>query len=306
MADDRRAGGDHLPVLQGIELKINRFGVALSILATAAVTLSACGSDNNASGGSATTRGSSANVSCGGKPTLKASGSTAQENAMTCFVEAFERACPRQSLTYTGNGSGAGISEFTGGQTDFDGSDSPLSKDEYAKAERRCGSPAWNLPMVFGPIAIAYNVNGLTSLNLDAPSAAKIFNGGITTWNDPAIQPLNSGIALPAKPIRVVFRSDESGTSDNFQRCLDTASGGAWGKGAGKTFNGGVAGQRRRRRGREERRRVDHLRRMVCSRPGATPEHSQGRHVGRSRPGSDQRGFGGEDDFRCLGTRGGQ
>lgn len=159
---------------------------------------------------------------------------------MTRFVEAFERACPGQSLTYTGNGSGAGVSEFTGGQTDFGGSDSPLSKDEYAKAERRCGSPAWNLPMVFGPIAIAYNVNGLTSLNLDAPTAAKIFNGGITTWNDPAIQALNSGISLPAKPIRVVFRSDESGTSDNFQRYLDTASGGAWGKGAGKTFNGGV------------------------------------------------------------------
>ena len=37
-----------------------------------------------------------------------------------------------------------------------------------------------------------------------------------------------------------MFRSDESGTTDNFQRYLDTASNGAWGKGAGKTFNGGV------------------------------------------------------------------
>jgi phosphate transport system substrate-binding protein len=37
-----------------------------------------------------------------------------------------------------------------------------------------------------------------------------------------------------------VFRSDESGTTDNFQKYLDTASNGAWGKGAGKTFNGGV------------------------------------------------------------------
>ena len=37
-----------------------------------------------------------------------------------------------------------------------------------------------------------------------------------------------------------MFRSDESGTTDNFQKYLDAASDGAWGKGAGKTFNGGV------------------------------------------------------------------
>ena len=159
---------------------------------------------------------------------------------MTRFAKAFEQACPGQSLNYTPNGSGAGISEFIGNQTDFGGSDSPLSKDEYTKAEQRCGSPVWNLPAVFGPIAIAYNVNGLTSLNLDGATAAKIFNGGITNWNDPAILALNSGVTLPAEPVRVVFRSDESGTSDNFQRYLDTASNGAWGKGAGKKFNGGV------------------------------------------------------------------
>ena len=94
--------------------------------------------------------------------------------------------------------------------------------------------------MVFGPIAITYNVNGVTSLNLDGPTAAKIFNGAVTTWNDPAIAALNPGVALPAEPIRVIFRSDESGTSDNFQKYLDTASGGVWGKGAGKTFKGGV------------------------------------------------------------------
>ncbi len=107
---------------------------------------------------------------------------------MTRFVKAFEQACPGQSLNYTANGSGAGISEFIGRQTDFGGSDSPLSKDEYDKADQRCGSPAWNLPMVFGPIAITYNVNGLTSLNLDGPTAAKIFNGGITSWKIPRSQ----------------------------------------------------------------------------------------------------------------------
>ncbi len=203
--------------------------------------MSACGGDNNATGKSAASGTPSVKVTCGGKPTLKASGSTAQANAMTRFIKAFEQACPGQSLNYTPNGSGAGISEFAGNQTDFGGSDSPLNKAEYTNAEQRCGgSPVWNLPVVFGPIAIAFNVNGVTSLNLNGPIAARIFNGGITTWNDPAIQAVNPGVDLTAEPIRVVFRNDESGTTDNFQRYLDTASNGTWGKGAGKTFNGGV------------------------------------------------------------------
>ncbi len=218
-------------------MKFNRFSAALCVLATGALALSGCGSDNKASSPSGS---SGANVSCGGKQTLKASGSTAQQNAMTRFANAFEQACPGQTLNYTPNGSGAGISEFTGNQTDFGGSDSELLPPEYDAAAQRCGSPAWNLPVVFGPIAITYNVNGVTSLNLDGPTAAKIFNGAVAAWNDPAIAALNPGVALPTEPIRVIFRSDESGTSDNFQKYLDTASGGAWGKGAGKTFKGGV------------------------------------------------------------------
>lgn len=159
---------------------------------------------------------------------------------MTRFVRTFEHSCPGQSLNYTANGSGAGISEFFSNQTDFAGSDSPLGKGEYARGQQRCGSPVWNLPVVFGPIAIAYNVKGVSSLILDGPTAARVFNGGITSWNDPAIAALNPGVALPAEPVHVVFRSDESGTSDNFQRYLDTAGGDAWGKGAGKVFNSGA------------------------------------------------------------------
>ena len=225
-------------------MKLNRFGAALGVLAAGSLVLSACGSNNNSSTSSPTSGAASASqVSCGGKKTLKASGSTAQANAMTRFVNAFEQACPGQTLNYTPNGSGAGISEFTGNQTDFGGSDSPLNqaKGEYDAAQKRCGgNPAWNLPTVFGPIAVTYNVTGVSSLNLDGPTAAKIFNGAITKWDDPAIKNLNPNANIPSTPIHVVFRSDQSGTTDNFQQYLDVASDGAWGKGAGKTFNGGV------------------------------------------------------------------
>jgi phosphate transport system substrate-binding protein len=92
-------------------------------------------------------------VDCGGKQSLKASGSTAQANAMPLFVTAYQKACPGQTLTYTSNGSGAGVSEFLGNQPDFGGSDSPLSQQrgEYAAAKARCGSDAWNLPSCSGP-----------------------------------------------------------------------------------------------------------------------------------------------------------
>lgn len=219
---------------------LKRSSAVLSVLAAAVLMLSGCGSDKKTSAPTGSTGAPPANVSCGGKKTLKASGSTAQANAMTRFVKAYEQACPGQTLAYTSNGSGAGVSQFLAGQTDFGGSDSPMAPQEYAAAQQRCGSPAWDLPVVFGPLGITYNVNGLTALTLDGPTAAKIFNGAITSWNDASIQALNSGVSLPAEPIRVVFRSDLSGTTDNFQKYLDTAANGAWGKGAGKKFNGGV------------------------------------------------------------------
>jgi phosphate transport system substrate-binding protein len=234
------AGVDRHIVPEGIRLRVKRFGAALSILTIGLLILAACGGNNNATGGKGTSSTFPVKVTCGGTQTLKASGSTAQENAMSRFVKAFEQACPGQSVNYTPNGSGAGIGEFIGNQTDFGASDSPLNRGEEAQASQRCGSPAWDLPMVFGPIAVAYNVNGVTSLNLNGPVTAQIFNGQITMWNDAAIGLLNLGVKLPNEPIRVVFRSDDSGTTDNFQKYLDTVSAGTWGFPAGKKFNGGV------------------------------------------------------------------
>jgi phosphate transport system substrate-binding protein len=219
------------------------FGATVSVAAIATLTLSACGSDNNTTSSSGSSGAGGSSAACDGKKSLKASGSSAQANAMTRFVTAYEAACPGFTVNYTSSGSGAGVSEFIGGQTDFGGTDSPLNPDkgEVEKAKTRCGgSDAWNLPMVFGPIAITYNVSGVDGIALDGPTAAKIFNGTVKTWDAPEIAALNQDKTLPAQPIVVIFRSDESGTTDNFQKYLDAASDGAWGKGAGKTFNGGV------------------------------------------------------------------
>ena len=215
-------------------MKHARSAVPMSLLAAAALVLSGC---SNAHATLAYAAG--AKVDCGGKQTLIASGSTAQANAMTKFVDAYHRACSGQTLDYTANGSGAGISEFLSGKTDLGGSDIPLAGDQYAAAKQRCGgADAWNLPVVFGPLAITYNLGSVDSLVLDAPTLAKIFNGTITRWDDPALTAFNT--SMPAEDIRVVYRSDASGTTDNFQSYLQAASGGAWKQGTGKSFNGGV------------------------------------------------------------------
>ena len=104
----------------------------------------------------------------------------------------------------------------------------------------------------------------LTTLVLDAPTLAKIFNGSITRWDDPAITALNT--SMPPENIHVVYREDPSGTTAHFQAYLQAASGGAWDKGTGKIFTGGVGtgahGQPRHLGGSEEHRGRDQLQRI--------------------------------------------
>lgn len=223
-------------------MKLKRHGVAPALVATAALVLAACGSDPNVGGG-AGGPSAGAPVNCGGKTNLNGEGSSAQKNAIDVFVQAYQQRCSGQNVAYNPTGSGAGVKQFTAGLVDFGGTDSPLSEStgEVAAAEQRCqGNPAWHIPLVFGPVALAYNVDGVDNLTLNGETAAKIFNGQIKTWNDPALTALNPGVNLPATPIQVIFRSDESGTTDNFQLYLQAASKSAWSQGAGKSFRGGV------------------------------------------------------------------
>jgi phosphate transport system substrate-binding protein len=93
---------------------------------------------------------------------------------------------------------------------------------------------------VFGPVALGYNLPGVDKLVLNGDLLAKIFTGAISTWNDPAIAALNSGASLPDTKITPIYRSDSSGTTDNFQKYLGVAAPQTWTKGAGKEFQGGA------------------------------------------------------------------
>jgi phosphate transport system substrate-binding protein len=234
-----------------------------ALAAMASLSLVACGSDPGATAAPGSSSGSSsggANASgltCpGGK--LNAEGSSAQANAITEAIADYGSACNDAStIEYNPTGSGAGIKSFYNGLVDFAGSDSALKSVavdgvvEADKAKERCGgNPAWNIPMVVGPIAFAYNVDGVDKLTMNAEVLAKIFNGTIKTWNDPAIAKINPGVTLPGAPITVFFRSDESGTTENATKFLAAAGNKAWtkepakawtGTGEGKNKSSGVA-----------------------------------------------------------------
>ena len=121
---------------------MTNFGKAIGVAASAAaiLALSACGSDKNATTASSTASGtgsSSAAADCGGKNTLSAEGSTAQQNAIAVFNQVWGQKCAGKNLSYNPTGSGAGVNQFIAGQVDFAGSDSPLSKDQPAEARAR-------------------------------------------------------------------------------------------------------------------------------------------------------------------------
>jgi phosphate transport system substrate-binding protein len=232
---------------------------ALAALATLGLT--ACGSDpTTASQPAGDEPGSSANASGLACPEgkISAEGSSAQNNAIIEVIAAYNAQCgDKATIEYNPTGSGAGIKSFYNGLVDFAGSDSVLKTEEKDgvveadKASERCqNNPAWNLPMVVGPIAFAYNIDGVDNLVLNAEVLAEIFNGTIKTWNDPKIAKLNSEAQLPSESITVFFRSDESGTTENATKFLSEAGNGAWkgepakawtGTGEGKNKSSGVA-----------------------------------------------------------------
>ena len=203
---------------------------AIAVSSTVLVACSNDDSDTTTDASGAATASTEAAMSTDGlsgtSGELVGEGASSQQNAMDEFGIAFNDATGGDAyLSYTASGSGAGISAFINGTVDFAGSDSALKDDEQEQANERCGgNEAWNLPSVIGPVAIAYNLEGVDELNLSVETIAAIFKGEITTWNDPAIAAENEGTDLPDTPIQVVYRSDESGTSANFQRFLAAAT----------------------------------------------------------------------------------
>ncbi|MEU3494656.1 phosphate ABC transporter substrate-binding protein PstS [Kitasatospora cineracea] len=220
---------------------------ALAIGAVALVStlsLSACGTDDNtgksSSGASASGGATTAKIACADKGgQLLGAGSTAQSPAIDVWKAAYSAACSSATLTYSGGGSGAGVTQFNQGKIAFAGSDSALKPAEVDASKAVCtGGQAVDLPMVAGLVSIVFNVDGVDKLVVDGPTLAKIFDSQITKWNDPAITALNPGVTLPDAPIQAIHRSEDSGTTANLTGYLAKAGGGNWKYPAAKAWAG--------------------------------------------------------------------
>jgi phosphate transport system substrate-binding protein len=200
-------------------------------VAALALALTACG--GNSDSGSDSGSGGGVDSSLSG--TLNGGGSSAQQSAQAAWTAGIQAQASGVTINYDPVGSGTGRTNFISKAYDFAGSDSALSTDSSAgtsevdQAKARCGgTPAVEVPVYVSPIAVIFNLKGVTDLKLDSETVAKIFNGSITKWNDPAIAGLNDGVTLPDTAITTVHRSDDSGTTANFTDYLSKTSNGAW------------------------------------------------------------------------------
>jgi phosphate transport system substrate-binding protein len=169
----------------------------------------------------------------------------------------------KHSFVYTSTGSGTGKNNSDNRIGDFWFSDSA-----HTGANKR--ATIFHAPIVAAPIAVLVNLPAKKDIYLSSETIAKIFAGQITKWNDPAIvadnnrsvktvtyrknsagnvaldksgKPiiLRSGTkniiyTLPNKPIKVVFRSDTSGTTNNFTRFMNGVAPTVWNKPANDAF----------------------------------------------------------------------
>ncbi len=141
-------------------------------------------------------------------------------------------------LGYSGGGSGAGVTNFSGTNRRtstqmFSGNDGVLSATERATiAATDIGTKYSVIPAITGPISMVYRIDGLktsggakATLRLDGEVICGIYLGTIKKWNDAKIKALNPSVAnLPSATINVVGRADSSGTTYIFSSYLGKSS----------------------------------------------------------------------------------
>jgi phosphate transport system substrate-binding protein len=210
--------------------------VGVAAVATA-LGLAACSSSSSSTAATGTSSSASSSASSStstASGTIKAAGSTFQTNFQQTAISAFKSVDPNITVDYDPVGSGSGRADLYANTVLFAGSDSAIPAKEASKVP--AGKTVLYFPVQIGPIAMAYNLPGVTGLKLDATVLAGIFQGTIKTWDDPAIKALNPGMSLPSTTITLAVRSDSSGTTANFSQYLVDAAGSAWKLGTASTI----------------------------------------------------------------------
>jgi phosphate ABC transporter phosphate-binding protein len=190
-------------------------------------------------------------------PRLDGGGATFIEPLMLKWQRVYERETGVQ-VDYTGTGSGNGVQQMTRQTLAFGCTDAPMNAAQIEEA-RAVGGEVVHVPLAMGGVVPIYRLSGLSpdqSLRFTGPVLADIFLGDITRWDDPAIVRLNRDVSLPPLPIKVISRSEPSGTTGIFAEYLEKSRPERWqekqmGRGPSVSFavgvrqkgNPGVAGE---------------------------------------------------------------
>lgn len=164
----------------------------------------------------------SATINLGAATAINGSGATFPAPLYMRWASDYKKADPSVTVNYQGIGSGAGVTQFTQGITDFGASDVAMKDEEISKVKHNVVM----IPATAGSIVLAYNIPGVQSgLKLTRAAYIGILVGGIKVWNAPEIAKANPGVNLPNLPITVVTRSDASGTTAVFTgHCAEVSS----------------------------------------------------------------------------------
>ena len=205
-------------------MKITRIARISAVGAVAALALAGCAANE-----APATENSDAPAASNLEGTLKATGASSQGAAQEAWVAAFQTANNGVTINYEPTGSGTGRENFIAGASDFIGSDRAFKLDEFADGFQTCSSDGIvEVPLYISPVAVAFNLEGVDELNLDAKTIAGIFAGTISNWNDEAIAAQNEGVELPDLAISPVHRSDDSGTTETFTAYLGATAPDVW------------------------------------------------------------------------------
>jgi phosphate transport system substrate-binding protein len=217
---------------------ISRPSRLASLVFGAIVVIAGCGNNAGATTAPATGAGASQPAATPGAgepqvPTgnvaLSGAGATFPALLYQVWIEKFNDAHSNVTIDYQAIGSGGGIKAITQQTVDFGASDAAMKDEEIAALP--AGAKLLHIPTALGAVVLIFNLAGvdktaIKTLNLDGATIAGIFLGKITSWNDAAISALNPELAanLPATPIKVIHRSDGSGTTNAFTTYLATVS----------------------------------------------------------------------------------
>jgi phosphate transport system substrate-binding protein len=205
-----------------------RTGLMGGIAALGTLAVVACGSTSSTT--SPTASGTTAPAETGNPSsavTLSESGSSLLLPYLQELVAPLTAAYPNITLAPSGGGSGKGISDAIAGNSVLGGTDAYLSPGQFST-----NMGFANIPIAISGQGIWVNLPGVTSLKLSGDVIAKIYEGSITKWNDPAIAALNTGATLPGTTIMPLVRQGTSGDTFLFTSFL-SATNSAWASGPG-------------------------------------------------------------------------